>query len=340
MESWVTKNLANTKSRVTQNSANTESQVTEKFSNTENGLMQDSGGKGSKEGKGTARSKRSAPWWCPRGITKTRKDILQEMHQRVLVEKKEEEERDYWFNHLWPMTKPKQTWWEKWLAKEENGSSSDISGEEEVEVTSDKGGSNQGSGNDNPGEEEDWREEQQTRMDVNMVFMIPEEFHAPAEDIAELTLGVGHAVFEKLENLGAHMKPLFIWGHQDGMSIGHMLVDGGTSINILPLLLFKKLGHVKGDLKCTNLSLTGFAGDPTEAKGIIYKELTIGSKSMPTAFFMVDVKGCYNVLLGRDWIHANECASSTLHQCVILWVGDEVEVVQADEDVYVAMTES
>jgi hypothetical protein len=28
-----------------------------------------------------------------------------------------------------------------------------------------------------------------------------------------------------------------------------------------------------------------------------------------------------------------------LHQCVIQWVGDEVEVVQADEDVCVAVTE-
>jgi hypothetical protein len=61
------------------------------------------------------------------------------------------------------------------------------------------------------------------------------------------------------------MKPFFIWGHLDGMPIGHMLIDGGASINILPLSLFKKLGHVEGDLKHINLSLSDFAGDPTEA---------------------------------------------------------------------------
>jgi hypothetical protein len=119
-----------------------------------------------------------------------------------------------------------------------------------------------------------------------------------------------------------------------------MVVDGGTSINILPLSLFKKLGHIEGDLKRTNLSLSGFVGDPTEAKGIIYKELTIGSKTVPTAFFVVDIKGRYNVLLGQDWIHANESVPSTLHQCVIQWIGDEVEVVPANEDVYIAVTES
>jgi hypothetical protein len=66
----------------------------------------------------------------------------------------------------------------------------------------------------------------------------------------------------------------------------------------------------------------------------------IGSKTMPTTFFVVDVKGCYNVLLGRDWIHANECVPSTLYQCIIRWINDEVEVVQADEEVCIAMAES
>jgi hypothetical protein len=136
------------------------------------------------------------------------------------------------------------------------------------------------------------------------------------------------------------MKPLFIRGHLDGMSVGHMLVDGGASVNILSLSLFKKLGHVEGDLNCTNLSLSGFAGDPTEVKGIIYKELTFGSKTVPTTFFVVDVKGRYNVLLGRDWIHTNRCVPFTLYQCVIQWIDDEVEVVQADEDVCIVVAES
>jgi hypothetical protein len=142
-------------------------------------------------------------------------------------------------------------------------------------------------GDSNPSEEEDQRGEQPTRIDVNMVFMIPAKFRALAKDITELTLGAGRAVFEKLENPGAHMT-----------LIRHMLVDGGASINILPLSLFKKLGHAKGDLKHTNLSLSGFVGDPTEAKGIIYKELMVGSKTVPTTFFVVDVKGHYNMLLG------------------------------------------
>jgi hypothetical protein len=93
------------------------------------------------------------------------------MHQKELAEKKEEEQQDYWFNCLWPMTKVKPTWQETWLAKEEN-SSSDSRSEEEVEVTSESFNGNPGSGNSNLGGEEDRREEQPNRMDINMVFMI------------------------------------------------------------------------------------------------------------------------------------------------------------------------
>jgi hypothetical protein len=94
------------------------------------------------------------------------------------------------------------------------------------------------SGNSNPGKESDWQGEESVPMDVNMVFTILVEFHVPTEDVAELALGAEHAVFEKSENPGAHMKPLFSWGILDGMLIGHMLIDGGASIIILPLSLF------------------------------------------------------------------------------------------------------
>jgi hypothetical protein len=57
-------------------------------------------------------------------------------------------------------------------------------------------------------------------------------------------------------------------------------------------------------------------------------------------FFVVDVKGHYNKLLGWDWIHANECVPSTLHQCIIQWISDEVEVLQADKEVCVTVAES
>jgi hypothetical protein len=156
--------------------------------------------------------------------------------------------------------------------------------------------------------------EQQTEavMKVNMVFVILEEFRAPESDVADLALGTERVVFEKPVKPEEHMKPLYVKGHLDGVPVNRMMIDGKASVNIMPMSLFKELGHTEGDLKWTNMSLSGFLGEPTEAKGIVSKGLTIGSKTMPTSFFVVDVKGRYNVLLGRDWIHANGCIPSTL----------------------------
>ena len=65
-------------------------------------------------------------------------------------------------------------------------------------------------------------------------------------------------------------------------------------------------------------------------------ELTIGSKTLLTMFFVIDGKGSYNLLLGRDWIHANYYMPLTMHQCLIQWHGDDVELVRADESMSMA----
>jgi hypothetical protein len=62
-------------------------------------------------------------------------------------------------------------------------------------------------------------------------------------------------------------------------------------------------------------------------------DLMIGSKTLLTIFFVIEGKGAYSLLLGRDWIHANCCIPSTMHQQIIQWVDYDIEVVQADDSV-------
>jgi hypothetical protein len=76
------------------------------------------------------------------------------------------------------------------------------------------------------------------------------------------------------------------------------------------------------------------------AKGVISMELTIGSKTLATTFFVAETQGNFNLILCRDWIHANKCVPSTLHQMLIQWVDDEVEVVHGDNSACVAMADS
>jgi antirestriction protein len=63
----------------------------------------------------------------------------------------------------------------------------------------------------------------------------------------------------------------------------------------------------------------------------------MGSKTVPTSFFIVGSKSTYTIQLGRDWIHANCCIPSTMHQCLIQWDGDEVEVVHADDSIEISL---
>ena len=65
-------------------------------------------------------------------------------------------------------------------------------------------------------------------------------------------------------------------------------------------------------------------------------ELTTRSKTLLTTFFAIDENGSYSLLLGRDWIHANYCVPSTMHQCSIQWHGDDLELVHADDSVSIA----
>ena len=70
--------------------------------------------------------------------------------------------------------------------------------------------------------------------------------------------------------------------------------------------------------------------------GAINVELAIRSKTLLTTFFVIDGKGSYSLLLGYDWIHANCCVPSTMHQCLIQWHGDNVH---ADDFVSIATTD-
>jgi hypothetical protein len=120
-----------------------------------------------------------------------------------------------------------------------------------------------------------------------------------------------------------------------------MLNDGGAIINLMLYSFFKKMGKPDEELIWTNMMINDVdGGDPIGAKGVISMELTLGRKTLATAFFIIEVQGNYSVILARDWIHAKCCIPSTLHQFLIQWVGDDVEFVRADTSTCIAMADS
>ena len=66
-----------------------------------------------------------------------------------------------------------------------------------------------------------------------------------------------------------------------------MLVDGGAIVNLMPYSLYKKFGGKDEELIKTNMTVSGVgAGDPIGAKEVASMELTVGSKTLATSFFV------------------------------------------------------
>jgi hypothetical protein len=185
-----------------------------------------------------------------------------------------------------------------------------------------------------------------------MVCFRPNEFMAPANQIVQeevlpdmdeaeqfglmtqLVLAK-QATFDKPAK-NRHMRPLYLRGYVNGKPLTKMFVDGGAAVNVMPYTTFRKLGMGPGDLTPTSIVLNDFAENPSDTKGCVHVDLMIGSKTLLTTFFVIEGKGAYSLLLGRDWIHANCCVPSTMHQQLVQWVDDDLEVVQADDSVSVA----
>jgi len=133
---------------------------------------------------------------------------------------------------------------------------------------------------------------------------------------------------------------LFVKDKVDWQSMTKILIDGGAAINIMPYAVYRKLGKGDQDLTKTDMMLKDFEGNVSPVNGTICVDLTIGSKTLLTTSFVISRKGAYNLLLGRDWIHANCCIPSTMHQCLVQWVGDKIEIVPGDSSYVIASTES
>jgi hypothetical protein len=136
------------------------------------------------------------------------------------------------------------------------------------------------------------------------------------------------------------LRLFFVKGRVDGQPISKILIDRGATINIMPYVMYQKLGKGDQDLTKTDTMLKDFEGNVSPAKGAVCVELTIGGKTLSTTFFAINGKDAYNLLLGRDWIHANCCVPSTMHQCLVQWIGDKIEVVPGDSSYIIASAES
>ncbi|KAM0982924.1 hypothetical protein ACFX1X_016060 [Malus domestica] len=126
-----------------------------------------------------------------------------------------------------------------------------------------------------------------------------------------------------------HNRPLFVSGYVRGHKVSRMLVDGGSSINIMPKSTMTAIGIKVDELSLSRLLIQGFNQGGQRAMGMIRVEMTIGELKSSVMFHVIDAITSYGLLLGRPWIHANGVIPSTLHQC-LKYYQERVKVIYGD----------
>ncbi|XP_070004304.1 uncharacterized protein [Nicotiana sylvestris] len=131
------------------------------------------------------------------------------------------------------------------------------------------------------------------------------------------------------EGLG-HNKTLHITTQCEDHFITRILVDGGSSLNICPLITLRTLGKGLHEVKDGAISVKAFDGSQRSTIGEISLFLQMGPTWFDVEFQVIDVPTSYNLLLGRPWIHAAGTVASTLHQAIKFEQNHQEVIIHGD----------
>ncbi|KAI5382711.1 hypothetical protein KIW84_070219 [Lathyrus oleraceus] len=133
-----------------------------------------------------------------------------------------------------------------------------------------------------------------------------------------------------------HNRALHIAMEYKGVVLSHVLVDTGSSLNVLPKKALAKLNCDGLILTPTDLIVRAFDGSKRAVFGEVELPVKIGPEVFKSTFYVMDIQPAYSCLLGRPWIHAAGAVTSTLHQKLkYIWEG-QVVTVCGEEDIFVS----
>ncbi|XP_064978871.1 uncharacterized protein LOC135620123 [Musa acuminata AAA Group] len=117
-----------------------------------------------------------------------------------------------------------------------------------------------------------------------------------------------------------HDDALVISARIANAQVRRIMVDTGSSADILYFDAFQNLGLLGDSMKPILSALTGFPGDSISPLGAITLPLTLGappkSKTVMTTFLVIDLPAAYNAILGRPTLNKIRVVVSTYYQTV------------------------
>ena len=134
-----------------------------------------------------------------------------------------------------------------------------------------------------------------------------------------------------------HDNPLVVHAIVANTTVHRVLVDNGSSADIIFASAFDKMGIGREKLEPVSTHLRGFSGEKVLPLGSIQLVLTLGEPpcqaTTTTRFLFVDAPSAYNMLLGRPSLNAIKAIPSAYHMIVKFPTLNGVGTVRGDQRV-------
>ncbi|XP_059623093.1 uncharacterized protein LOC132266252 [Cornus florida] len=114
--------------------------------------------------------------------------------------------------------------------------------------------------------------------------------------------------------------------------VRRVLIDPGSSANVMPRVTFDRLEIEPEKLKPTGNPLLEFDGKRVEPIGMVELIVQAAERVLTESFVVVEIHPSYNLLMGRGWIHRIQGVPSTLHQVMRCLGPDGTKVIDIHRD--------
>ncbi|OMO77592.1 reverse transcriptase [Corchorus capsularis] len=155
------------------------------------------------------------------------------------------------------------------------------------------------------------------------------------------SITAGHITFtdEDIPEGGRNsLKALYISVGCNGFHVGRILIDNGSTLNIMSYHSLEKLSVDLSYIKPNNMMVRAFDGTTRSVRGDIEIQMEIGGVEFLMTFQVMDISPSYSCLLGRPWIHMAGAVPSTLHQAVKFRVENKLIEIKAEKDIRATQT--
>ena len=111
-----------------------------------------------------------------------------------------------------------------------------------------------------------------------------------------------------------HNRALHVSGKCMDHVVAKVLIDNGSSLNVMPKSTLEKLPFNASYLKPSSMVVCAFDDTRQEIRGEIHLPVQIGPHTCQVIFQIMNINPAYSCLLVRPWIHSVGVTPSTIPQ--------------------------